>query len=81
MAAAANTEKLEGSNKSSGGNIGVSVGVGQNTGFSVFANANSSRGKENGDSTIWNNTTVDSGGKVTLHSGRDTHVERGAGKR
>ncbi|XBS69609.1 hemagglutinin repeat-containing protein [Acerihabitans sp. KWT182] len=75
LSAAANTEKIEGSKKSSGGNIGVSVGVGQNTGFSVFANANSSRGSENGDSTLWHNATVDSGGKITLHSGRDTTLK------
>ena len=69
---AANTQKSEGSNKSSGGNIGVSIGVGQQTGLSVFANANKSQGSEHGDGTFWSETTIDSGGKLSLHSGRDT---------
>ncbi|CAI1914868.1 MULTISPECIES: hemagglutinin repeat-containing protein [Serratia] len=69
---AANTQKTEGSNKSSGGNIGVSIGVGQQTGLSVFANANKSQGSEHGDGTFWSETTIDSGGKLSLHSGRDT---------
>ncbi|WP_426817036.1 hemagglutinin repeat-containing protein [Winslowiella sp. 2C04] len=72
LSAAADTQKTEGSNKSSGGNVGMSIGLGKNSGFSVFANANSSRGSENGDGTSWNETTLDSGGNVTLHSGRDT---------
>ncbi|MFJ7500074.1 hemagglutinin repeat-containing protein [Serratia grimesii] len=69
---AANTQKTEGSNKSSGGNIGVSIGVGKQTGLSVFANANKSQGSEHGDGTFWSETTIDSGGKLSLHSGRDT---------
>uniref|UniRef100_A8GK56 Filamentous haemagglutinin family outer membrane protein n=1 Tax=Serratia proteamaculans (strain 568) TaxID=399741 RepID=A8GK56_SERP5 len=69
---AANTQKTEGSNKSSGGNIGVSIGVGQQTGLSVFANANKSQGSEHGDGTFWSETTIDSGGTLSMHSGRDT---------
>lgn len=69
---AANTQKTEGSNKSSGGNIGVSIGVGKQTGLSVFANANKSQGSEHGDGTFWSETTIDSGGKLSMHSGRDT---------
>ncbi len=69
---AANTQKTEGSNKSSGGNIGVSIGVGQQTGLSVFANANKSQGSEHGDGTFWSESTIDSGGTLSMHSGRDT---------
>ncbi|MFS7185340.1 hemagglutinin repeat-containing protein [Serratia proteamaculans] len=69
---AANTQKTEGSNKSSGGNIGVSIGVGQQTGLSVFANANKSQGSEHGDGTFWSEATIDSGGTLSMHSGRDT---------
>ncbi|WP_252318836.1 hemagglutinin repeat-containing protein [Candidatus Symbiopectobacterium endolongispinus] len=49
MLSARNTESMEGSNKSSGGAIGASIGVG-NSGFgiSIFANANVSKGRETG---------------------------------
>ncbi|MDW5502706.1 hemagglutinin repeat-containing protein [Pseudomonas lundensis] len=69
---AANTQKTEGSNKSSGGNIGISIGVGKQTGLSVFANANKSQGSEHGDGTFWSEATIDSGGTLSMHSGRDT---------
>ncbi|WP_434461605.1 hemagglutinin repeat-containing protein [Serratia plymuthica] len=69
---AANTQKTEGSNKSSGGNVGISIGVGRQTGLSVFANANKSQGSEHGDGTFWSEATVDSGGTLSMHSGRDT---------
>ncbi|OKP50302.1 hypothetical protein A8A12_12210 [Serratia marcescens] len=71
---AANTQKTEGSNKSSGGNIGASLGFGQQTGLSVFANANKSQGREKGDGTFWSEATVDSGGTLSMHSGRDTRL-------
>ncbi len=72
LTAAGDTQKTDGSNSSRGGSVGVSVGVGQNSGVSVFANANKGQGRERGNGTTWNETTVDSGGTVTLHSGRDT---------
>ncbi|MDC6108491.1 hemagglutinin repeat-containing protein [Serratia rubidaea] len=75
LSGAANMQKTEGSNKSSGGSVGMSLGVGKNSGLSIFANANSSKGSEHGDGTSWNETTIDSGNKVTLHSGRDTTLK------
>ncbi|GAA2307186.1 hemagglutinin repeat-containing protein [Glycomyces scopariae] len=72
LTAVDDTQKTDGSNSSRGGSVGVSVGVGQNSGVSVFANANKGQGRESGNGTTWNETTVDSGGSVTLHSGRDT---------
>lgn len=72
LSAAGDTQKTDGSNSSRGGSVGVSVGVGQNSGVSVFANANRGQGRESGNSTTWNETRVDSGGTVKLHSGRDT---------
>lgn len=72
---AANTQKTDGSNNSSGGNIGVSLGVGSSGGgLSIFANANKSQGKEHGDGTFWSETQVDTGGTLSLHSGRDTSL-------
>lgn len=70
---AANTQKTDGSNSSSGGNIGVSLGFGSSGGgLSIFANANKGQGKEHGDGTFWSETQLDSGGTLSLHSGRDT---------
>ncbi|MFV9066265.1 hemagglutinin repeat-containing protein [Serratia fonticola] len=70
---AANTQKTDGSNSSSGSSIGVSLGVsGPSSGLSVFANGNKSQGNEHGDGTFWSETTVDSGGTLSMHSGRDT---------
>ncbi|ELY3761924.1 hemagglutinin repeat-containing protein, partial [Cronobacter universalis] len=75
LTAAANTQKTTGSNSSSGGGVGVSVGVGQGSaGLSVFANVNAAKGKEKGDGTDWTETTLDSGGKVSLHSGQDASL-------
>uniref|UniRef100_UPI001643D33E hemagglutinin repeat-containing protein n=2 Tax=Yersinia bercovieri TaxID=634 RepID=UPI001643D33E len=70
---AANPQKTDGSNSSSGGNIGVSLGFGSSGGgLSIFANANKGQGKEHGDGTFWSETQLDSGGTLSLHSGRDT---------
>ncbi|EKN3345987.1 hemagglutinin repeat-containing protein [Yersinia ruckeri] len=72
---AANTQKTDGSNRSSGGSVGVSLGMGgSGSGLSVFANANKGQGRERGDGTFWSETQVDSGGTLSLHSGRDTSL-------
>ena len=76
LRAGANTQKLDGSNKSGGGAVGVSLGVGSGGGgLSVFANANSGVGKEKGNGTTWTETTVNAGNQLTLNSGRDTTLE------
>ncbi|EEQ00859.1 hemagglutinin/adhesin repeat protein, partial [Yersinia rohdei ATCC 43380] len=72
---AANTQKTDGSNSSSGGSVGVSLGLGgSGGGLSIFANANKGQGSEHGDGTFWTETTVDSGGTLSLNSGRDTSL-------
>ncbi|WP_261371693.1 hemagglutinin repeat-containing protein [Yersinia aleksiciae] len=70
---AANTQKTDGSNSSSGGSVGVSLGFGSaGGGLSIFANANKGQGNEHGDGTFWTETQLDTGGTLSLHSGRDT---------
>ncbi|MDN0128018.1 hemagglutinin repeat-containing protein [Yersinia massiliensis] len=70
---AASTQKTDGSNRSSGGSVGVSVGIGgSGSGLSIFANANKGQGKEHGDGTFWTETQIDTGGTLSLSSGRDT---------
>ncbi|WIE49868.1 hemagglutinin repeat-containing protein [Pseudomonas sp. GM17] len=76
MRAGANTQKLDGSNTSGGGAIGISLSVGSSgAGLSIFANANSGVGKEKGNGTTWTETTVNAGNQLTLNSGRDTTLE------
>ncbi|WP_440072885.1 hemagglutinin repeat-containing protein [Pseudomonas fragariae (ex Marin et al. 2024)] len=73
LLAAANTQKVDGSNKSGGGAIGISLGVGSGGGgLTVFANANSGTGNEKGNGTTWTETNLDAGNKLSLVSGRDT---------
>ncbi|EJE3041425.1 hemagglutinin repeat-containing protein [Salmonella enterica] len=72
LAAAADTQQSTASNSSRGGNIGVSIGLGQNTGISIYGNAQASQGREKGNGTTWNETTVDAGHHLSLSSGRDT---------
>ncbi|MBD8199667.1 hemagglutinin repeat-containing protein [Pseudomonas viridiflava] len=71
-----NTQKLEGSNKSSGGAVGLSFGFGSSgAGLSIFANGNSGSGREKGNGTVWTETSVNAGNQLTMNSGRDTTLE------
>lgn len=73
LAAAANTQQTTGKNSSSGGGIGISFGVGSGSaGLSIFASVNGAKGHEKGNGTVWSETTLDSGGDVSVTSGRDT---------
>ncbi|RZI32314.1 hemagglutinin repeat-containing protein [Pseudomonas orientalis] len=76
LEAAANNQKLDGKNSSSGGAIGISLGVGSGeSGLSIFANANKGTGNEKGTGTTWTETTLDAGKQVSLISGRDTALK------
>ncbi|WP_247595476.1 hemagglutinin repeat-containing protein [Brenneria roseae] len=70
-----NSETLSGKNSSSGGNIGVSLGISNGSaGLSIFANVNGSKGRETGVGNSWSETTVDAGSEVKLESQRDTRL-------
>ncbi|QLW75965.1 hemagglutinin repeat-containing protein [Citrobacter freundii] len=72
LSGAANTQQTTGTNSSSGGGVGVGIGVNADSyGISVFANVNGAKGSEKGNGTAWTETTLDSGGTVSLVSGRD----------
>ncbi|QKF50569.1 hemagglutinin repeat-containing protein [Pseudomonas graminis] len=76
LEAAANNQKLDGKNNSSGGALGISLGVGsEGGGLSVFANANKGTGNEKGTGTTWTETTLNAGRQVSLVSGRDTALK------
>lgn len=73
LAAASNTQQTTGKNSSSGGGVGISFGVGSGSaGLSIFASVNGAKGHEKGNGTVWSETTLDSGGDVSITSGRDT---------
>ncbi|WP_455818042.1 hemagglutinin repeat-containing protein [Pseudomonas cerasi] len=73
LTGAANTQQSTGSNSSGGGGVGISFGVGNGSaGLSIFASVNGAKGKDSGNGTQWSETTLDSGGNVSLSSGRDT---------
>ena len=72
LSGVANTQQTAGKNSSSGGGVGVSIGGGANGyGIGVFANVNAAKGHEKGNGTSWAETTLDSGGTVSMASGRD----------
>lgn len=76
LTGAANTQESSGKNSSSGGGVGISFGAGQGSaGISIFASINGAKGKESGNGTRWTETTLDSGGKLNLISGRDTTLD------
>ena len=72
LAGAANSQQQTGSNKSSGGEIGIGLSLGKDTGIKVFANVNAGKGSEKGTGTQWTETTIDSGKTLAMNSGRDT---------
>ncbi|MEH0887030.1 hemagglutinin repeat-containing protein [Enterobacter sp. UNJFSC 003] len=72
LGGAASTQQTTGKNSSSGGGAGVSIGGGKSGyGIGVFANVNAAKGSEKGNGTAWTETTLDSGGMVSITSGRD----------
>ncbi|WP_426596419.1 hemagglutinin repeat-containing protein [Pectobacterium brasiliense] len=75
LLSARNSEDISGKNSSSGGNIGISLGLSNGSaGLSIFANVNAAKGRETGTGNSWSETTVDAGNHVTLRSERDTRL-------
>ena len=75
LIASQDSQQITGKNSSSGGSLGVGVGVGSGgAGISISANANSSKGHEKGNGVWQNETTVDTGNRVTINTGRDATI-------
>ncbi|KVL30735.1 contact-dependent inhibition toxin BcpA [Burkholderia sp. MSMB1835] len=72
LQSAQSNEQSTSSNSSTGWNAGVAIGVGKNTGISVFANGSNAHGQGNGDSVTQTNTTVAAGNSLTMKSSGDT---------
>ncbi|EOI3549103.1 hemagglutinin repeat-containing protein [Cronobacter dublinensis] len=72
LVSSANVQKLEGSNSSKGGSIGVGLTAGSGgTGINISASMNAAKGSEKSNGTTWNETTLDAGRQVNLTTGRD----------
>ncbi|WP_316353641.1 hemagglutinin repeat-containing protein [Cronobacter dublinensis] len=72
LVSSANVQKLEGSNSSKGGSIGIGLTAGSGgTGINISASMNAATGSEKGNGTTWNETTLDAGRQVNLTTGRD----------
>ncbi|HHQ4444637.1 TPA: hemagglutinin repeat-containing protein [Aeromonas veronii] len=72
LQSAVNSSDTRGSNSSSGWNAGISFGFTQGSaGISIFANMNAAKGKENGDSDRYTETSITASDTLTLKSGRD----------
>ncbi|WP_454907450.1 hemagglutinin repeat-containing protein [Variovorax gossypii] len=72
--AAQNTSERHGTNKGSGGSVGVSVGT---SGLLFNVGANASRGKSDGTDSTYTNSRVSAGNKVNLASGGDMTIKGG----
>ncbi len=67
------TQTLDGSNKSSGGSLGIGIGAGQGGwGINISASLNKGKGSESGNGLTHTETTVNAGNQLNITSGRDT---------
>ena len=78
LQSAQDTSQLASHNSSSGGSIGVGLGIGgQQNGFTLELAANASKGHANGQGMTNRDTQVNAGNTLSMTSGRDTNL-RGA---
>lgn len=75
LLAATNTQSLETSNKSSNASVGVTFGMGQQSGISFQIGASQAKGKSEGSETTYDNTRVTAGETLALKSGADTTLK------
>ncbi len=70
------TQTLDGSNKSSGGSLGIGIGAGQGGwGINISASLNKGKGSESGNGLTHTETTVNAGNQLNITSGRDTALQ------
>ncbi|WP_241019568.1 hemagglutinin repeat-containing protein [Burkholderia sp. Ac-20345] len=78
LQSAQDTSQLASHNSSSGGSIGVGLGIGgQQNGFTLELAANASKGHANGQGVTNRDTQINAGNTLSMTSGRDTNL-RGA---
>ncbi|MBU9848514.1 hemagglutinin repeat-containing protein, partial [Rahnella aceris] len=55
--------------------IGIGIGMGKSgAGINISASGNASRGSESGNGTQHNETTIDAGNRISIHSSDDTTI-------
>ncbi|MCB5321722.1 hemagglutinin repeat-containing protein [Yersinia intermedia] len=70
------SQTLDGSNKSSGGSLGIGIGAGQGGwGINISASLNKGKGSESGNGVTHTETTVNAGNQLNITSGRDTVLQ------
>lgn len=70
------SQTLDGSNKSSGGSLGIGIGAGQGGwGINVSASLNKGKGSESGNGVTHTETTVNAGNQLNITSGRDAVLQ------
>ncbi|WP_244986461.1 hemagglutinin repeat-containing protein [Rosenbergiella epipactidis] len=68
-------QQVSGKNSSQGGSLGIGVNFGSGAkGISVSASLNTAKGREKGNTLSHSETTLDAGEKLSIVSGRDTHL-------
>lgn len=75
LVAAANTSEVHSANKSSSASVGVTIGMGQQSGISLQLGVQNAKGKANGEETTYDNTLITATDKLTIKSGNDTTLE------
>ncbi|UNK22917.1 hemagglutinin repeat-containing protein [Yersinia intermedia] len=70
------SQTLDGSNKSSGGSLGIGIGAGQGGwGINISASLNKGKGSESGNGVTHTETTVNAGNQLNITSGRDAVLQ------
>ncbi len=70
------SQTLDGSNKSSGGSLGIGIGAGQGGwGINISASLNKGKGSESGNGVTHTETTINAGNQLNITSGRDAVLQ------
>ncbi|WP_241592666.1 hemagglutinin repeat-containing protein [Rosenbergiella epipactidis] len=75
LESATDRQQVSGKNSSQGGSVGIGFNFGSGAnGISVSASLNTAKGREKGNTLSHSETTLDAGEKLSIVSGRDTHL-------
>ncbi|MCE1244338.1 hemagglutinin repeat-containing protein [Oryzomicrobium sp.] len=75
LEAGANTSSLHTDNSSSSASVGVTIGIGQQSGISIQLGIQNAKGKANGSETVYDNTLITATDTLKIKSGNDTTLK------
>ena len=75
LEAGANTSSLHTDNSSSSASVGVTIGIGQQSGISIQLGMQNAKGKANGSETVYDNTLITATDTLKIKSGNDTTLK------